>query len=558
MNFNLLNIKNVESYFMGYKVRNNTLTEDPCLVVGVSKKEKKEVLDENDLIPSSIDGIKTDVIEVPKMYAFGCSGPNSLISPSRSQPYGCKDNVYDANQQPFECVSGGASIGVKESFSAGTLGFVAVDSDGSLVAVTNNHVAGNEVYEPKTQPPINYIVSSHAEDVYVFYNTKTEQTFINPSFNGTDAPIFEAGRVYNLIAGTNTSEFPLFVSGFSSVEIIKDNKVIHKNGEELNNSGRKECYIKTGEVMTLSFNQEEGKIFEKPFYGSLNQKNRVNYINILFFGTPYCFSSDQKHNYQTNYVNAELSLNHANTTGLQLVSPSEIDANSPFGSGQKSFGEVKRSAPLFFSHDYNKKPHNIGVSPSNLVDAAILKINNSLNISPNFIGLNSINYHIGEAKPNAQVLKTGRTTGVTQNSKIISTSWYGYVHYCPSYYRDADGSIKLTASTQHAALFNDCIYYYGEGEWFSDAGDSGSPILMVNADNSKSLVGLHFAGFTQSKRDADGKIKIQSHGLACKASHVFSELGLSPWDGSHKIAQKLLSEDGDIHICGKKYIPLKK
>ena len=56
----------------------------------------------------------------------------------------------------------------------------------------------------------------------------------------------------------------------------------------------------------------------------------------------------------------------------------------------------------------------------------------------------------------------------------------------------------MVQSDQHAALFEDCIYYYGEDAWFSDAGDSGSAIIM-NDDGEDKIIGIHFGGFTQAK-----------------------------------------------------------
>ena len=110
----------------------------------------------------------------------------------------------------------------------------------------------------------------------------------------------------------------------------------------------------------------------------------------------------------------------------------------------------------------------------------------------------------------------------------------------------------MSPSRQHAALFNDVIYYQATGEWFTDSGDSGSAIYMDEPDGSKSLVGLHFAGFTKAERNSDGEIKITSHGLACKIQHIMSYFNLSPWNGSKKVSSKLL-KDGKINICGKNF-----
>lgn len=556
MNFNLLDNSNIESYFNGYKITKGKNTKIPCLTLGVSKKLPKSKIPKEEFIPNNIRGIPTDVIEVPKMFAFACSG-SGLVPPSKNYTYGCPGHSYDNNAEPFECFPAGSSIGPKDDFTAGTLGFFALDNSGDLVGVTNNHVLGNHIYSPKHQTSITYNVSALNENTFNFYNTKTKVNYTNPSFDGKDSPIFEADRVYKFVGHSNLNAYPLLISNIDSHKIYNQGSIIFENNSEVHNSGRDACYIRQGETIEFIYKTEENKKYTKPYYSNYINKTIINNINFIFFGVPHCFSDDRFYDYSQDYVKAELKQANLQTEGLQCLSPSNIDANSPLGLGQKEIGRVKQSCPLNFYHQYNSsKNNNSGTFPSNLIDASIVKLNNNAQASLNTLDLLSFPPKIGISKPNGVVSKSGRTTGNTNGARIISNNWYGYVYYCNPYYRDDTGDVKMSPSRQHAALFNDVIYYRTEGEWFSDSGDSGSGLFMEESDGSKSLIGLHFAGFTSAERDSNGEIKILSHGLACKIEHVMSYFNLSPWDGSKKVSSKLLSE-GKINICGRNFVVAK-
>ena len=556
MNFNLLENENIESYFNGYKVTKGKTTETPCLSIGVSKKKPKSEIPKEDLIPERIRGVKTDVIEVPKMFAFACSSGNGLIPPSKDLSFGCPGHSYDANREPFNCFPAGSSIGLEKDFNAGSLGFFAFDDDGDLVGVTNNHVVGSNVYSAENQEVISYNVSAINENTFNFYNINTKKNYTNPSFDGKDSPIFEANRVYKFNGHNNLNTHPLLISNIDLHKIYNQGSIIFENHSEVNNSGRTECFIRQGESITFTYKTEENKKYNKPYYSNYNNKIKINDINIIFFGVPHCFSKDRSVDYSNDYVTAELLESHLTAIGSDCVSPSNIDANSPFGVGQKRIGHVKKSCPLNFYHQYNStKFNNTGVFPSNLMDAAVIKLNNNAEASLNTLGLLSQPPTIGEARQNGTLSKSGRTTGKTFGAKIVSNNWYGYVYYCNPHYRDSSGNIKSSPSRQHAALFNDAIYYQAEGEWFTDSGDSGSAIYMDEPNGSKSLVGLHFAGFTKAERNSDGEIKITSHGLACKIQHIMSYFNLSPWNGSKKVSSRLL-KDGKINICGKNFIAI--
>ena len=134
----LLDRKNVVCVSSGFKVKNGVKTDIPSFIISVKSKLNLNELSVEDVIPSEINGIKTDVIEVGEIHALG----TCVVAPSAAcSPHG---NLYDP-------LVGGISIGTKKFdrtnavyyTASGTLGSICVDlTDGSLVVLTNNHVAG--------------------------------------------------------------------------------------------------------------------------------------------------------------------------------------------------------------------------------------------------------------------------------------------------------------------------------------------------------------------------------------------------------------------------------
>jgi hypothetical protein len=120
---------NVVGLSVGYKEIQGILTDTPCIKVFVSKKIDKKKIKKSDLIPESIDGEMTDVIE---------SMPEAL-------------DVRTSKQRP---AFGGISIG-HPSITAGTLGCL-INTGGSNYIISNNHVLaavntatiGDYIYQP--------------------------------------------------------------------------------------------------------------------------------------------------------------------------------------------------------------------------------------------------------------------------------------------------------------------------------------------------------------------------------------------------------------------------
>ena len=108
---------NVRSVGVGFKNVDTQGKSEVCLVVGVDKKVPKDALDRAELVPPVMDGVRTDVVEMPPFRALG-------TQTQRMRP-----------AQP------GISIG-HFTVTAGTFGCVVRRNAVSLI-LSNNHVLAN-------------------------------------------------------------------------------------------------------------------------------------------------------------------------------------------------------------------------------------------------------------------------------------------------------------------------------------------------------------------------------------------------------------------------------
>lgn len=109
----LSDLKNVVATGIGYKVSGGQITDELTVVCSVIKKEPLSALSARERIPSSVDGIATDVVESGRIVA--------LANTDRRRP-----------------APGGISIGHTD-ITAGTLGCL-VRRNGELMILSNNHV----------------------------------------------------------------------------------------------------------------------------------------------------------------------------------------------------------------------------------------------------------------------------------------------------------------------------------------------------------------------------------------------------------------------------------
>ena len=126
----LLARTNVVAAGAGYKITGGNKTSALSIVCSVTKKVASSQLSSKDLVPATLDGMPTDVIET---------------------------GVIRALQSPTEKhrpAPGGVSIGHRD-ITAGTLGCL-VKKDGRSVILSNNHVLANsnaaEIGDPILQP----------------------------------------------------------------------------------------------------------------------------------------------------------------------------------------------------------------------------------------------------------------------------------------------------------------------------------------------------------------------------------------------------------------------
>ncbi len=131
----LLDLKNVVGYGNGIKHVHGESQSRPCVLVLVEKKVALEELSNDDVIPSKVEGVETDVMAVGKLTTI---------------------DVISQSTEKARPAKGGHSIGHKD-ITAGTLGLVVKDNrTGNPVILSNNHVLaksntatiGDAIYQP--------------------------------------------------------------------------------------------------------------------------------------------------------------------------------------------------------------------------------------------------------------------------------------------------------------------------------------------------------------------------------------------------------------------------
>lgn len=123
--------RNVVGVGVGYKIAGQELTDEPSVVVSVTRKQPVDTLSPEDLVPPEVDGVPTDVVETGRIVAHNV---NRRI-----------------RQRPLRP---GLSIG-HPAGSAGTLGAFVL-KEGQLYLLGNNHVMARlnqaQIGDPILQP----------------------------------------------------------------------------------------------------------------------------------------------------------------------------------------------------------------------------------------------------------------------------------------------------------------------------------------------------------------------------------------------------------------------
>lgn len=125
----LMSLQNVHTVAVGYKEKDGEITDEPAVVIFTTSKVPQKDCPENERIPAYLDGIPTDVIELPK---FECYQSNQ---------------TKIVNQQKFRPVPGGAEIYMPNSpFTGGlcTLGMFVrslreQDNEDDIYLLANAH-----------------------------------------------------------------------------------------------------------------------------------------------------------------------------------------------------------------------------------------------------------------------------------------------------------------------------------------------------------------------------------------------------------------------------------
>jgi hypothetical protein len=151
---------NVVATGVGYKVTGGARTTTPAIVCSVTRKLSLAELSPHDRVPSTIDGMATDVVETGVIRAL-----QSHTGRIRPAP-------------------GGVSIGHR-AITAGTLGCL-VKRDGETVILSNNHVLANS----NNAQPGDAILQPGPYDGGKFPDDQIASLldFVPIAFSGSDAP----------------------------------------------------------------------------------------------------------------------------------------------------------------------------------------------------------------------------------------------------------------------------------------------------------------------------------------------------------------------------------
>lgn len=125
----LMSLKNVHCVAVGFKEKDGKTTDEPAIVVFTTKKEPNQDCPKNERIPAYLDGIPTDVVELPDFQTY--QGEQGAVE----------------NQNKFRPVPGGAEIYMPNSpFSGGfcTLGMFVrsirpQDNENDIYLLANAH-----------------------------------------------------------------------------------------------------------------------------------------------------------------------------------------------------------------------------------------------------------------------------------------------------------------------------------------------------------------------------------------------------------------------------------
>ncbi len=144
----LLSRKNVVACGVGFKETERGITDEPCVVVSVTRKMPEAQLTPADIVPKKLGEVKTDVVETGVIRALPLVLRPSTEDVQDSVP---KDEGQ-GHKDRWRPAPGGVSIGHVD-VTAGTLGCL-VTRGGELFILSNNHVLANSNAAQRGDPII--------------------------------------------------------------------------------------------------------------------------------------------------------------------------------------------------------------------------------------------------------------------------------------------------------------------------------------------------------------------------------------------------------------------
>jgi len=365
-------------------------------------------------------------------------------------------------------------------------------------------------------------------------------TYVEGSFDNIQFPQLVAGNLYKFTNNSWLHDMYIStestkVNGGGSFDPYLNITIYDKTGNirYSRGIGTGTPAISAGESMFLTPSTELTQ--SSLHYGSWVYPNIGAEMQLVFMGVPPCKSSNRKHFPGTEYTDGMLLDRYKNLRNNKLGHPGNIDAGLG-GTGQVIVGSVGKIAPIKFCDPRNTK------QPVNTIDACTIELNTGvIQAQSGVLNLSKLPVVASESWAGGEVFKSGRTTGVTpagaiaapagtvsgynNSCQIISTSTTISVNYCDLH----------TNTVQGTAIFEDVLLYELNNEWFSDAGDSGSALMIKDtADGDKlKLTGIHFAsGYDDTDGDGVANVPIRSIGIGSRIQNVFVDLDLTTWEGT--------------------------
>lgn len=280
----LFSKKNVVGVGIGDKIIAGKHTGETCITVFVSKKLNSEKIKSSDLVPSTIENYKTDVVEVGNIVAIGAE---------EKQESEINDGPLTGRIRP---VIGGYSIGHVD-ITAGTMATVVTDnpqntkfyilSNNHVLANSNNAKIGDSILQPGSSDG-----GKSPEDSVAKLSRFVPIEFIDSTDDSTDDPV---NYVDAAIAEGSLTTINSRVYRIGNVKRIGPAKV----GSRVQKSGRTTNYTK-GDVTHIDVDLKvnfPGRVayFEKQILttpmsepgdsGSLLFDANNNAIGLLFAGS---------------------------------------------------------------------------------------------------------------------------------------------------------------------------------------------------------------------------------------------------------------------------------